>query len=238
MRVFPAARAPARPAAAIVNGQLVPSTYAASITHHKTRRVRMRSAAATSRRSRSPRRHARPRDAFRSPKSSRRGVLDPMTGSIYRIAAGEDPMTPSACSRSVAIFDGRMRYELTLAYQTDGPGQARSEATQARSSGLRDLFRSDRRPSSRACGHQVSGRASAHGSVVAPIAGTSVLVPYRFEIPTPVGYGRYAGDAVQRNPATTRITPTGMASEGSPIVGTELRTTDAREKSGPRAMTL
>ena len=47
----------------------------------------------------------------------RRGVLDPMTASIVRVPGNGNTFVPQACDRKLAVFDGRMRYDLQLALQ-------------------------------------------------------------------------------------------------------------------------
>ena len=47
----------------------------------------------------------------------RRGVIDPMTASLIRVPGNGDPFVPEACQRKLAIFDGRMRYDLQLAFK-------------------------------------------------------------------------------------------------------------------------
>ena len=47
----------------------------------------------------------------------RRGVLDPMTAAIIRVPGNGDTFVPQACNRKLAIFDGRMRYDLQLAFK-------------------------------------------------------------------------------------------------------------------------
>ena len=44
--------------------------------------------------------------------ANRRGVLDPMTSMLNRVAGSGDPVSPEACNRKVAVFDGRVRYDL------------------------------------------------------------------------------------------------------------------------------
>ena len=47
----------------------------------------------------------------------RRGVYDPMTGSMLRVPGTADPLSPDACRTGAAIFDGRMRYDLKLDFK-------------------------------------------------------------------------------------------------------------------------
>ena len=44
--------------------------------------------------------------------ADRRGVVDPMSSTINRVGGNGDPVSPLACSRKVAVFDGRVRYDL------------------------------------------------------------------------------------------------------------------------------
>src|SRR5262249_58419697 len=47
----------------------------------------------------------------------RRGVSDPMTASLIRVPGSGDTSVPQACQRTLSIFDGRMRYDLQLAFK-------------------------------------------------------------------------------------------------------------------------
>src|SRR5579863_1078364 len=44
--------------------------------------------------------------------ADRRGVFDPMTSMLNRVTGDGDPVAPEACNRQVAVFDGRVRYDL------------------------------------------------------------------------------------------------------------------------------
>src|SRR5260370_21921314 len=47
----------------------------------------------------------------------RRGVYDPMTGSMLRVPGTADPLSPDACRTGAGIFDGRLRYDLKLDFK-------------------------------------------------------------------------------------------------------------------------
>src|SRR6476620_5319417 len=47
----------------------------------------------------------------------RKGVLDPMTGSMLRVAGTGELLSPDSCRTGAGIFDGRMRYDLKLDYK-------------------------------------------------------------------------------------------------------------------------
>jgi hypothetical protein len=118
----------------------------------------------------------------------RHGVTDPMTATILRVPGTGDTFVPDVCNRTLAIFDGRMRYNLRLAFKR------------------LDRVRSER-------GYQgtvvvcavnftpIAGHIPTRPTIkylmdmremelwLAPIAGTRLMVPYRFQLPTPLGMG-------------------------------------------------
>ena len=49
----------------------------------------------------------------------RRGVADPMSASLLRVPGNGSTFVPQVCQRTVAVFDGRMRYDLQLAFNTE-----------------------------------------------------------------------------------------------------------------------
>jgi hypothetical protein len=118
----------------------------------------------------------------------RRGVLDPLTAAIVRVPGNGDTFVPAACNRRLAIFDGRMRYDLQLAYKR------------------RDMVKSEK-------GYQgtvvvcsvsfspIAGHIPDRPTIkylaqlrdtemwLAPLAGTRLMVPYRISLRTPLGQG-------------------------------------------------
>ncbi len=127
-------------------------------------------------------------DAERVPvtENDRQGVLDPMIASIVRSPGTGNPLAPEACQRTLPVFDGKLRYDLQLAFKRmdrvkagkgyEGPvmvcavyftpvaGHIPSRAAIKYMAKLRDIE-----------------------VWLAPIAGTRVLVPFRAAGPTPVG---------------------------------------------------
>jgi hypothetical protein len=47
----------------------------------------------------------------------RTGVVDPMTALLIRVPGTGDTAMPQACERTIAVFDGRMRYDLRLGFK-------------------------------------------------------------------------------------------------------------------------
>ena len=116
----------------------------------------------------------------------RRNVLDPMTGSLLRVAGTSDPLGPEACRTTIPIFDGRMRYDLKLEFKR------------------LDTVRAEKgyRSSAVVCAvnfEPIAGYIPDRSAIkylaaqrnieawFVPIAGTRVLAPFRITIPTPLG---------------------------------------------------
>lgn len=116
----------------------------------------------------------------------RRGVFDPMTGSMLRVPGTGDPVNPEACRAGAPIFDGRMRYDLKLDFK-------RMETVKAEKGYHGPVV---------VCAVYFSPIAgyipdrpvikylAAQRNIeiaFAPVAGTRILVPFRMKIPTPLG---------------------------------------------------
>ena len=117
---------------------------------------------------------------------NRRGVYDPMTGSMLRVPGSGDPLSPEACRTGAAIFDGRMRYDLKLDFK-------RMETVRAEK-GYRGPVVVCAVYFSPVAGYipdrPVIKYLAAQRNIeitFAPIAGTRILVPFRMVIPTPLG---------------------------------------------------
>jgi len=120
--------------------------------------------------------------------ADRRGVLDPMTSALNSVAGNGDPVSPEACNRKVSVFDGRLRYDLHSEFR-------RIELVKAERGYQGPVVVcavyftpiSGYVPDRPAIKFLVSLR-DAEVSL-APISGTRVLVPFRFSLPTPIGFG-------------------------------------------------
>ncbi len=116
----------------------------------------------------------------------RRGVFDPMTGSMLRIPGTADPLTPEACRTGAGIFDGRMRYDLKLDFK-------RMETVKAEK-GYHGPVVVCAIYFSPVAGYipdrPVIKYLAAQRNIeiaFAPVAGTRILVPFRMVVPTPFG---------------------------------------------------
>lgn len=116
----------------------------------------------------------------------RRGVIDPMTGSLMRVPGTGELMAPDSCRTGTSIFDGRMRYDLKLDYK-------RMESVKAEKGyhGPAIVCAIYFTPIAgyvpdRAAIKYLAAQRNMEVWLV-PIAGTRVLVPYRVTVPTPLG---------------------------------------------------
>ena len=129
-----------------------------------------------------------PVDADRIPvtEAHRRGVLDPMTGSLVRAPGNADPLSPDTCRTATPIFDGRMRYDLKLDYKRIETVKA-DKGYQGPALVCAIYFA------------PISGYIADRAAIkylieqrkmevwLVPLAGTRVLVPFKVKIPTPLG---------------------------------------------------
>jgi hypothetical protein len=118
----------------------------------------------------------------------RRGVFDPMTGALFRVPGNGDVLGPDGCAGKASIFDGRMRFDLELSYK----GRELMKLAGGRQipvvvCSLYFKPIAGYVPSRAAIKYLTAQRDM--DVALAPIAGTRVLVPVRFKIPTPVGMG-------------------------------------------------
>jgi Protein of unknown function (DUF3108) len=120
--------------------------------------------------------------------ATRKGVLDPMTASLIRVAGNGDTFVPEACQRTLAVFDGRMRYDLQLVFKH--LDKVKSERGYQGTVVVCAVYFSP------IAGH-IPERSTIKYLVaqrdmelwLAPIAGTRLMVPYRASVPTPIGLG-------------------------------------------------
>jgi len=116
-----------------------------------------------------------------------RGIIDPMSGSLLRVPGAGDMLTPEACNkRTVAVFDGRLRYDLALAYKRIEQVKAhKGYAGPALVCAVYFTPVAGFVPSRTAIKYLTKQRDIEVW--LAPIAGTRMLVPFRAQGPTPIG---------------------------------------------------
>jgi hypothetical protein len=120
--------------------------------------------------------------------ADRRGVVDPMTSALAGVGGTGDPVSAEACNRKVAVFDGRIRYDLQSEFKRIESVKAeRGYAGPTVVCALYFMPISGYEPDRAAIKYLIKLRDAEVW--LAPIAGTRVLVPFRFSIPTPIGLG-------------------------------------------------
>ena len=137
----------------------------------------------------------------------RKGVLDPMTGSMVRVPGSGEVLTPDACRGGAGIFDGRLRYDLKLDYKRmemvkaergyHGPAVVCAVYFTPVAGYIPD------RP-------VIKYLATERRIEIAfvPIAGTRILVPFRMTIPTPFGPAMLEATSFVTTAAPPRVAKT------------------------------
>ena len=118
--------------------------------------------------------------------ATKNGVLDPMTATLVRMSGNGDVVAPEACQRTLAVFDGRLRYDLNLAFKRiDTVKAGKGYAGPAVVCSVYFTPVAGYIPTRAAIKYLKEQRQMEIW--LAPIVGTRVLVPFRIEGPTPVG---------------------------------------------------
>mgnify|MGYP001245932528 CR=1 FL=1 len=186
----------------VVNGALVPGAYVATVNSKKSETIKINLAnGGVKDFSIQP---EPPVDADRIvvTEAHKKGVIDPMTSSLVKVAGNGDPVGPDACRGGSSVFDGRLRYDLKLDFKRmetvksdkgyHGPAVVCAIYFTPVAGYIADrpvikYLAAERRME----------------IVLVPIAGTRVLVPFRLTIPTP--FGPAVLEATQFN--TTALPP-------------------------------
>jgi hypothetical protein len=116
------------------------------------------------------------------------GVIDPMSAMI--VPAGRKGLHPSACNRTIPVFNGRERFDIVLSHKG-----FKSVPASGENSFNGDVIVCQARYKPIA-GHRQNGRDVAYFAKaqdielwLAPAGNTGLLLPYRISVPTPLGRG-------------------------------------------------
>ena len=189
MRMFTSGHATSAARGTVSHGQLFASSYASTIIADKRQdEVRMALSNGTVKDYLADPPSLPNPDRVPLTEAHRRGITDPMTASLMPVPGRGDTFVPEACPRKLAIFDGRMRYDLELAFKR--LDKVKSERGYQGTVVVCALYFSP------IAGH-IPARAVIKYLVdirdievwLAPIAGTRLMVPYRLTIPTALGLG-------------------------------------------------
>jgi hypothetical protein len=190
LRIFTGARGAGASRGSFSGDQTMPSNYVATIDyeHGKIDDVRMALAGGNVKDLLAdPPLYPHP-DRIPVSDADRRGVVDPMSSTLNRVGGNGDPVSPLACSRKVAVFDGRVRYDLRSEFKRIEMVKA-ERGYQGPVAVCAVYFEpiSGYVPDRPVIKYLVALRDAEVW--LAPISGTRVLVPFRFSMPTPLGLG-------------------------------------------------
>lgn len=118
----------------------------------------------------------------------RKGVADPMTAWLIRVPGTGNTFAPAVCQRTLAVFDGNMRYDLQLAFKRlDNVKSDKGYQGTVVVCSVYFFPLAGHVPERSVIKYLVAQRDIEIG--LAPLAGTRLMVPYRASIPTPIGLG-------------------------------------------------
>lgn len=173
----------------IAGASMIPTTYTSStVTDKKTDEVRMTlRAGAVKEAVAEPPLEEGP-DRVPVTEAHRKGVVDPLSAAMISVGGKGDVLGPDACKRKIGIFDGRQRADIELVYKRMDQVKA-DKGYQGPVVVCQVLYMpvAGHRPERPAIKYLIAQRDMEMW--LAPIAGTRVLVPFRFQVPTPYGQG-------------------------------------------------
>jgi len=187
MRVLTEGEGSTTAQATLGGGKVLSATYVSTIKSRKQKdevHVTLEKGDVKDTRSDPPADHERERIPVTE--SDLHNVLDPMTASILTAPGTGNPVSAEVCERTMAVFDGRLRYDLKLAFK-------RMETVKAEKgySGPAVVCAVYFTP--------ISGYIPSRATIrylakqrdmeiwLAPIEGTRMLAPFRAQGPTPIG---------------------------------------------------
>lgn len=172
----------------VKGNEFSPTNYSSSMTTgKKTEEVRIKlSAGAVKDFDVSP---PTPPSSLRIPVTDahKRNVFDPMTASLVRVPGSGDLLAQDNCRRHAGIFDGRMRYDLTMVFKRFDKVKVKGYEGQVLVCSIYFAPLAGHIPDRPAIKYLVAQRDMEVW--LAPISGTRVLAPIKLSIPTPLGTG-------------------------------------------------
>lgn len=208
LRVFASGQGSSASRGYVNRGNLIPASYASSITaDKKTEELRIiLNSGMVKEFAVDPPTPPHP-DRIPVTEAHRRGVTDPMSGSLVRVPGTGDPVSAEACKQTIPVFDGRMRYDLRLEFKR--VEWVRAEKGYQGPAAVCAIYFSPVAgfiPDRAAIKYLIAQRDIEVW--LAPIMGTRVVVPFRIAIPTPLGVGVLQATQFVTAAQPTRLTPT------------------------------
>jgi hypothetical protein len=194
-------------------GRLVSSSYAATIaTSKKTDEIRLNVANGNVKDfTVDP---PQDKDPERVPitEADQKGIFDPMTATLLRMPGTGNPLSAEACQQTASVFDGRLRYDIKMAFKRMETVKAdRGYAGPVVVCAVYFTPIAGYIPSRTAIKYLTKERDIEVW--LAPIAGTRVLVPFRLQAPTPIGRGMLEASEFVSIPVPSRAAVNGTKTQ-------------------------
>lgn len=188
MRVLTSAHGTTNATGLFVDGKLVASTYYSTITNYKKAdSVRLSVSGGEVKEAKVDPPLDKEPERVPLTDDAQKGIVDPMSAALTRMPGADDPLAPAACQRTLPIFDGRIRYDLHLAFKRMDTVKAdKGYAGPAVVCAVSFTPVAGYIPS-RATIRYLSNKTHEIEAWLVPIAGTRVLVPFRLQGPSPIG---------------------------------------------------
>lgn len=213
LRAFTGGQGNATARTTLSGGKIVSSIYAATITTRKkadTIRITINNGNVKDFRVDPP----QDEDPERIPitEEHQHNVLDPMTASLVRMPGSGEVLSPEACQRTLAVFDGRLRYDLQFAFKR--MDNVKSKKGYSGPVVVCATYFSPIAgfvPSRTAIKYLAKQRDMEVW--LAPITGTRMLVPFRAQGPTPVGQAVLEASEFVSMPVPARASANGAKTQ-------------------------
>ena len=115
----------------------------------------------------------------------KRNILDPISALFLPMPAGQDPAGPAACNRSIPIFDGYSRFNITLSYVGQRQVKMKGYSGPVAVCAARYVPISGHRPDRKATKFMAENKKIE--AWLAPVAKTNVVVPVHVTMATMAG---------------------------------------------------
>jgi hypothetical protein len=195
----------------VKNGQFVPANYAVFVKWgKKSEDLRMKIADGKVKELTIVPQMVEHPDRIRVTDAHKSNVLDPMAGALLRVPGKGELIAPEVCKQHAPIFDGRMRYDLTLAYKRIEQVQVPGYSGPALVCAIYFAPLAGYVPDRSAVKYLINQRDMETWLV--PIAGTRVLVPIRVVVPTPIGQGVLQATQLNVSPRPAKASAKGNGS--------------------------
>ena len=170
----------------IVNGKLSPATYATTAANSKeTRTVRMAiTGGAVSGLDISPPFETKP-DRIPLSEANKRNIVDPLSAIVMAVPQGQPLLGKAACERSIPVFDGNSRFDITLSFRETRKVKARGYEGDALVCTVRYTPIAGHRPGRKATQFMADNRDIEVW--LAPVESAHVLLPFHVSVATQIG---------------------------------------------------